>query len=135
MTLQTSPVKPPAKSINDYFLESKRLKEEGKSEAALIESLHAIELGMRSGRLTKRHVELAIDTCLDAKLPRIGEALGALVGDHLLSAKALVRLAQAARRLKRPEAVRDYLERARSKDLTPIGAKVADRLEAEAATH
>jgi hypothetical protein len=119
------------KSINEHHLESRKLKGEGKADAALIASLRAVEAGLRLGRLTSRHVELAIDTCLDAKLPRIGEVLAAFVGDDLLSAKALIRLARAARRLKKPEAVRDYIGRARAKGLTSLAAKSADRLEAD----
>jgi hypothetical protein len=119
-----------ARGGSGYHLESRKLKDEGKVDAALIESLRALESGLRSGHLKARHVELAIDVCLDAKLPRIGEALAGMVGDDLLSAKSLVRLAQTARRLKKPDAVQDYVARARAKGLTSPLAKAADKLEA-----
>jgi hypothetical protein len=129
----SSDTKKTTKGVNDYHLEGRKLKDEGKFDAAVIESLRALELGLRSGHLKARHVELAIETCLDAQLPRIGEGLAAMVGDNLLSAKALVRLAQTARRQKKSAAVQDYIGRARAKGLTVLLAKAADKIEAETA--
>lgn len=110
-----------------------KLKAEGKTDAALVEALRVVEAGLRSGRLTARQVEMVLDVCLAAKLPRVGEMVALAAGDNLLSAKALLRLAQGARRQKKADAVHAYIGQARKKGLAPLAAKAADKLESQMA--
>jgi hypothetical protein len=131
MTVPTKTGKPPGppNSLAGRHAEAVRLKTEGQHDAALAEALRVLDMGLKSGRLSSRNVEMVLEVCLAAKLPRVGEVLAKAAGEGLLSAKALLRLAQCAHRQKNPSAVRGYVEQARRKGLSAPGAKAADRLQ------